>query len=90
MLLKAGLVAATLVAALQVALAAPEPVLGGTMLAVAIAGLVANLAAFLVLNGGNRNNLNMRSAWLHVLGDIAGFIGAIIAACLPASTTSAP
>jgi cobalt-zinc-cadmium efflux system protein len=60
--------------------AAPTPVLGGTMLAVAIAGLVANVAAFLVLNGGNRNNLNMRSAWLHVLGDIAGFVGTIIAA----------
>ena len=59
---------------------APQPVLGGTMLAVAIAGLVANLVAFLVLNGGNRENLNMRSAWLHVLGDLAGFVGAIIAA----------
>ncbi|MBV8651616.1 MAG: cation transporter, partial [Alphaproteobacteria bacterium] len=54
---------------------APHPVLGGTMLAVAVAGLVANLVAFLVLNGGNRNNLNMRSAWLHVLGDLVGFVG---------------
>jgi cobalt-zinc-cadmium efflux system protein len=59
---------------------APQPVLGGTMLAVAVAGLLANLVAFLVLNGGNRDNLNMRSAWLHVLGDLAGFVGAIIAA----------
>lgn len=59
---------------------APVPVLGGTMLAVAIAGLLANIIAFFVLNGGNRNNLNMRSAWLHVLGDLLGFIVAIIAA----------
>ena len=36
--------------------------------------------AFLVLNGGNRENLNMRSAWLHVLGDLLGFVVAIIAA----------
>jgi cobalt-zinc-cadmium efflux system protein len=60
--------------------AAPVEVLGGTMLVVAIAGLLANVAAFLVLNGGNRENLNMRSAWLHVLGDLLGFVVAIIAA----------
>jgi cobalt-zinc-cadmium efflux system protein len=55
-------------------------VLGGTMLVVAIAGLLANIAAFLILNGGNRENLNMRSAWLHVLGDLLGFVVAIVAA----------
>ena len=60
--------------------AAPVEVLGGTMLVVAIAGLLANIVAFLVLNGGNRENLNMRSAWLHVLGDLLGFVVAIIAA----------
>jgi cobalt-zinc-cadmium efflux system protein len=47
--------------------ASPAPVLGGTMLAVAMAGLLANVVAFLVLSGGNRENLNMRSAWLHVV-----------------------
>ena len=60
--------------------AAPQEVLGGTMLVVAIACLLANIVAFLVLNGGNRENLNMRSAWLHVLGDLLGFVVAIIAA----------
>jgi cobalt-zinc-cadmium efflux system protein len=59
---------------------APVEVLGGTMLVVAAAGLLANVVAFLVLNGGNRENLNMRSAWLHVLGDLLGFVVAIIAA----------
>jgi cobalt-zinc-cadmium efflux system protein len=58
----------------------PVHVLGGTMLAVAIAGLVANIVAFYVLNGGNRENLNMRSAWLHILGDLFGFVVAIVAA----------
>ena len=58
----------------------PVHVLGGTMLAVAIAGLIANIVAFYVLNGGNRDNLNMKSAWLHVLGDLIGFVVAIIGA----------
>jgi cobalt-zinc-cadmium efflux system protein len=60
--------------------AVPVEVLGGTMLAVAVAGLLANTAAFFILHGGNRENLNMRSAWLHALGDLLGFIGAIVAA----------
>jgi cobalt-zinc-cadmium efflux system protein len=60
--------------------AEPTPVLGGTMMIVAIAGLISNIAAFFILNGGNRKNLNLRSAWLHVLGDLLGFIMAIIAA----------
>jgi cobalt-zinc-cadmium efflux system protein len=60
--------------------ASPVRVMGGTMLAVAVAGLLANLAAFFVLNGGGRENLNLRSAWLHVLGDLAGFAMTIVAA----------
>jgi cobalt-zinc-cadmium efflux system protein len=67
-------------------LRAPTPVLGGTMLAVAAAGLVANLAAFLVLNGGSKENLNVRGAWLHVLGDTLGFAGAIVAALIIMAT----
>ena len=59
---------------------APIEVLGGPMLVVAIAGLLSNIVAFLILNGGNRENLNMRSAWLHVLGDLLGFVVAIVAA----------
>ncbi len=39
------------------------------MLGVAIAGLLANIVAFFVLNGGSKENLNMRGAWLHVLGE---------------------
>ncbi len=61
-------------------LAQPVPVLGGTMLVVAVAGLLANLLAFQVLQGGDRRNLNMRGAWLHVLGDVLGFLAAIVAA----------
>lgn len=58
----------------------PVPVLGGPMLAVAIAGTLANLAAFWVMSGGDRENLNVRSAWLHILGDLFGSGAAILAA----------
>jgi cobalt-zinc-cadmium efflux system protein len=60
----------------------PVPVIGKTMLIVAVAGLAANIAAFLVLHGGNRENLNVRGAWLHVLGDMLGSVAAIVAACV--------
>lgn len=58
----------------------PVHVMGGTMLIVAVAGLLANIVAFFVLNGGNKGNLNMRSAWLHVLGDLLGSVMTIVAA----------
>jgi cobalt-zinc-cadmium efflux system protein len=59
---------------------APEEVRGGLMLAVAGAGLVVNVVAFLLLRGGDRRNLNIRGATLHVLGDLLGSVAAILAA----------
>jgi cobalt-zinc-cadmium efflux system protein len=58
----------------------PTPVLGAPMLAVAAVGLLVNVAAFLVLRGGDREDLNLRGATLHVLGDLLGSLGAILAA----------
>lgn len=59
----------------------PQPVLGGTMIAIAIAGLLANLFAFWLLHSGNgEKNINVRAAALHVLGDLLGSVGAIVAA----------
>ena len=58
----------------------PEPVLGGPMLVIGVLGLITNIAAFLVLNGGDREHLNMRGAILHVLGDMLGSVAAIAAA----------
>ncbi len=63
-------------------LGTPRVVLGRPMLAVAVAGLLANAVAFVILSGGGRENLNMRSAWLHVLGDLLGFAVTIIAAAV--------
>jgi cobalt-zinc-cadmium efflux system protein len=58
----------------------PVEVLGGLMLAVAVVGLAVNLAAFAILHGGDRQNLNMRGATLHVLADLLGSVAAIVAA----------
>ena len=62
-------------------LSEPPPVRGGLMLAVACAGLVVNLAALLLLRGG-RENLNVRAAAVHVLGDLLGSAAAIGAALI--------
>ncbi len=61
---------------------APEPVLAGPMLAIAAAGLAVNVVALLVLRHGghHHDNLNMRAAALHVLGDLLGSVAAIAAA----------
>ena len=50
------------------------------MLAVAVLGLMVNGVVFLILHGASRENLNVRGALLHVLGDLLGSVAAIIAA----------
>ncbi|MER8413144.1 cation diffusion facilitator family transporter [Mesorhizobium sp. M1342] len=71
-------------------LQAPAPVLGGPMLVVAILGLLVNIGSFLVLHGGDRENLNMRGAILHVLGDLLGSAAAIAAALVILTTGWTP
>lgn len=61
-------------------LAAPTAVLGETMMAVAVAGLAANVAVFVILHTGETENLNMQGVLAHVIGDVLGSVGAIIAA----------
>lgn len=58
----------------------PPPIAGGLMLAVAVAGLLVNVVAFLILHGGDQENLNVRGAMLHVMGDLLGSLAAITAA----------
>lgn len=58
----------------------PIPVLAGPMMVVAVVGLLVNIASFVVLHGGDRSNLNMQGAALHVMGDLLGSIAAIAAA----------
>jgi cobalt-zinc-cadmium efflux system protein len=61
-------------------LGAPEPVHGGLMLAVAVAGLVVNVIAARLLVSGSSDSLNARGAYLHVLGDLLASVGTLAAA----------
>ena len=63
-------------------LSEPAPVLGGMMLGVAAAGLLVNMVVFAILHGADRDNLNVRAAAVHVLGDLLGSIGAVVAAAI--------
>lgn len=61
-------------------LQSPGGILGGTMFVVAAIGLAVNAVVFFVLHGGSGENLNMRGALLHVMGDLLGSVAAIVAA----------
>ena len=52
---------------------------GGIMVVVATAGLLVNIAAFWLLLGADRENLNVRGAAIHVLGDLLGSVAALAA-----------
>lgn len=58
----------------------PEPIEGGLMLGVASAGLLVNVIAAALLHGSSGQSLNVRGAYLHVLGDLLGSVAAIAAA----------
>jgi cobalt-zinc-cadmium efflux system protein len=57
----------------------PQTVLAGPMLAVAVVGLGVNLVAFRLLHGSS-DNVNVRGALVHVIGDLLGSAAAIVAA----------
>jgi len=58
----------------------PQPVRTGLFLAIASAGLLVNLASLAVLHSSREGSLNARGAYLHVLGDALGSLGAVSAA----------
>ncbi|GLH99059.1 cation diffusion facilitator family transporter [Phytohabitans aurantiacus] len=64
----------------------PPDVPAGPMLVVAIAGLLANVVAFALLRSGAKESINVRGAYLEVLGDLLGSVGVIIAAIVIALT----
>jgi cobalt-zinc-cadmium efflux system protein len=57
----------------------PQPVAGGIMMVVGAAGLAVNIIAFGLLHGADRENLNVKSAAIHVLGDLLGSVAALAA-----------
>lgn len=60
----------------------PSPVDSKLMMLIAAGGLVVNLACAWLLHRDHTHNLNMRGAWLHIIGDACGSVGAIIAGLL--------
>ncbi|ASK64280.1 cation-efflux pump [Virgibacillus phasianinus] len=61
----------------------PPEVASTGMLTIAAIGLLVNIfVAWMLMRGDTKENLNLRAAFLHVLGDLLGSVGAIIAALL--------
>lgn len=60
----------------------PEHVEGLEVTLIAVGGLVINAISAFVLRTASRHNLNMRGAFLHVMGDALGSVGAIVAGVL--------
>lgn len=58
----------------------PHEVLAGPMLIVAVIGLAVNLAGAWILSRGRKGDANLKGAFLHVIGDLLGSVGAIAAA----------
>lgn len=56
----------------------PEPVLAGPMLVIAVIGLAVNLIVAFALREHDHQDLNTRSAFLHVLGDALASVGVIV------------
>lgn len=57
----------------------PAEIASGLMLTVAIAGLCANIAGLLILRGGQAVSLNVKGAYLEMLGDLLGSVAVIVA-----------
>ncbi|CAG9623676.1 cation diffusion facilitator family transporter [Sutcliffiella rhizosphaerae] len=61
----------------------PPDVVSGGMLTIAVIGLIVNIiAAYILMSADKEHNLNVKSAFLHVIGDLLGSVGAIVAALL--------
>ena len=82
MLVVAGIVTAEAISRLI----HPPAVDGGPVIAVAIAGIVVNIAASWVLAGANHASLNVEGAFRHVLTDLYGFAGTVIAGIVIVTT----
>ncbi len=67
-------------------LRAPEPVASGLMLVIALGGLAVNAASAWVLHPAHSHSLNARGAYLHVIGDLLGSLGTVVAAIVLRTT----
>lgn len=56
----------------------PSEIKSGLMIIVALAGLAVNIAGFFILRASSKDNLNVRGAFLHVVGDLLSSVAVII------------
>lgn len=64
----------------------PPEVLGGWMLVIASGGVLINVAGALILARGDRGSLNLQAALRHVIADLLGSVGVIVAAIVILAT----
>jgi cobalt-zinc-cadmium efflux system protein len=67
-------------------LEAPSEVHGALLLGVAAVGLAANVVGVMILHHGHDHSLNQRGAYLHMMSDLLGSIGAVVAGLLVLTT----
>ena len=67
-------------------LESPTEVHGGLLLGVATVGLLANVAGVMILHHGHDHSLNQRGAYLHMMSDLLGSIGAVLAGLIVLTT----
>ncbi len=67
-------------------LESPIDVHGGLLLGVAVVGLAANVVGVLILHHGHDHSLNQRGAYLHMLSDLLGSVGAVLAGLIVLTT----
>lgn len=63
-----------------VRLSSPPTILAGPMLMVAVIGLLVNMLVLWIMTRGETEHVNVKGAILHVMGDLLGSVGAIVAA----------
>ncbi|WP_443197892.1 cation diffusion facilitator family transporter [Pseudoalteromonas sp. GABNS16G] len=61
-------------------LQAPPVILAGPMMIVAVLGLLVNVLVLWIMTRGETEHVNVKGAILHVMGDLLGSVGAIVAA----------
>jgi cobalt-zinc-cadmium efflux system protein len=67
-------------------LRSPTEVQGTLLLIIAAVGLVANAAGTAILHRGHNHSLNQRGAYLHVVSDLLGSVGALLAGVIILAT----
>lgn len=71
-------------------IAAPQPVEGALLFAIAAIGLVVNIVVFFMLHGSDDKDINIRAAVAHVVGDLLGSVAAISAGIVIMATGWTP